>query len=210
MAAASSGIGRWTEPVIATRAIHEGDTVDLGGEAWHVYHTPGHAGGLVCLWNPLRRVLLANDHLIRDISSNPVMEPPITNGPRPRRLVEYLTQLARMADLDPAIALPGHGEPVTDVAGLVRQRRAFHARRAQRILETLEDRPLTLWEVTQPVFPRLQRGMDYFLALSEVLGHLDLLEVDGRAATVADGGRLRWTRSGRAAPELTGHDHATA
>jgi hypothetical protein len=78
-----------------------------------------------------------------------------------------------MAALAPAVALPSHGEPVTDVAGLVKQRVAFHERRAERWLQTLDGRPLSLWDLTQQAFPRIPRGMDYFLALSEVLAHLD-------------------------------------
>ena len=186
---------RWTEPVKVTHTINEGDTLDLAGISWHVYHTPGHAGGLVCLWEAVSRTLLANDHVIRDISSNAMLEPPPTmNGPRPKRLVEYLHHMQRMADLNPAIALPGHGEPVKDVRSLVRQRLAFHERRKQKILNTLAERPLTLWELTQPIFPRLTRGVDLFLGLSEILGHLDLLEVDGKVLPNKDGNLVHWER----------------
>jgi glyoxylase-like metal-dependent hydrolase (beta-lactamase superfamily II) len=160
-----------------------------------VLHTPGHAGGLICLWEPNSRTLIANDHLIGHISSNPVLEPsPLTNGPRPKRLVEYLHHLQRVAALDPAVALPGHGEPVTDVGGLVRHRVTFHMRRAATILASLDGRAQTLWELTRQLFPRLKSEMDHFLALSEVLGHLDLLERDGRAAAEREGELLRWHR----------------
>jgi glyoxylase-like metal-dependent hydrolase (beta-lactamase superfamily II) len=192
---ASVGIAQWLDPVIAAHSLNEGDSIELGGSAWRVFHTPGHAGGLICLWDPTSRQLLANDHFIRDISSNPVLEPPpLMNAPRPRRLVEYLHHMRRMAALEPTVALPGHGEPVVDVAGLVRQREAFHARRADRILAHLDERPSTLWDLTQLIFPRLQRGMDYFLALSEVLGHLDLLEVEGRAHPQLQAGLLKWQK----------------
>lgn len=186
---------QWTEPVKVTHTIDEGDVLDLAGATWQVYHTPGHAGGLICLWEAETRTLLANDHLIRDISSNAMLEPPpLMNGPRPKRLVEYLHHMRRMADLHPAIALPGHGEPVEDVPGLVRQRLTFHERRKHKILNALAGRPLTLWELTHPIFPRLTRGVDLFLGLSEILGHLDLLEEDGKVLPIKDGNLLRWAR----------------
>ncbi len=195
MEASSTGIGRWLDPVTATHTLDEGDILSLGGDAWRVFHTPGHAGGLVCLWEPASATLLANDHLIRDISSNPVLEPPpLMNGPRPRRLVEYLHQMQRMAALGPEVALPGHGEPVTDVPGLVRQRVAFHERRARRLLDALNGEPRSLWDLTQSLFPRVTRGMDYFLALSEVLGHLDLLEDTGRARPEREAEAVKWRR----------------
>ncbi len=187
-------VWRWAQPVKASHSLQEGQVISIGGDDWRVLHTPGHAGGLICLWEPRSRTLLSSDHLILDISSNPVLEPtPLASGPRPKRLVEYLHHMRRTAALEPAVALSGHGEPVTDVAGLVSTRVAFHHRRAERILGALNGRPQTLWELTNPLFPRLRNGMDYFLALSEVQAHLDLLEAAGRARPVPDGAVLRWT-----------------
>jgi glyoxylase-like metal-dependent hydrolase (beta-lactamase superfamily II) len=194
MEAASAGISQWTQPATAEGVLVEGARLTLGSDEWQVFHTPGHAGGLVCLWEPASRTLLANDHFIRDISSNPILEPsPVMNGPRPRRLVEYLHHMRRMGNLEPAVALPGHGEPVDDVPGLLRQRLAFHDRRARRLLASLNGGTPTLWDLTQPLFPHLTRGMDFFLALSEVLGHLDLLEADGRARSLPAGKLRRWS-----------------
>ena len=195
MAASSSRLVRWVDPVLATHTLDEGQHIELGGAPWQVFHTPGHAGGLICLWEPASRTLLANDHVLRDISPNPVLEPPsMPDEPRPRRLVEYLFHLRRMADLEPLVALPGHGERVTDVAGLVRQRVTFHERRADRLLSSLNGSARSLWDLTQQTFPRVQSGMDYFLALSEVLAHLDLLETEGRVRTQTDAGRVSWLR----------------
>jgi glyoxylase-like metal-dependent hydrolase (beta-lactamase superfamily II) len=211
MEAANHSMPQWTASVAVTGTLDEGAQVALGPDQWRVFHTPGHAGGLICLWEPHSRALLANDHLIRDISSNPVLEPPpLMNGPRPRRLVEYLHHLRRMAALDPAVALPGHGQPVDDVAGLVRQREAFHHRRARRLLDTLNGQALTLWELTQPLFPRLERGMDFFLALSEVLAHLDLLAAQGLAEARPDGPRLRWVSLAPPEARIQDHEHTAA
>jgi glyoxylase-like metal-dependent hydrolase (beta-lactamase superfamily II) len=192
---AGMGIARWLDPFTEAKPIREGDTVTFENRDWRleIFHTPGHAGGLICLWEASTRTLVANDHFIRDISSNPVLEPPpLMNGPRPKRLVEYLHQMQRMAALGPRVALPGHGEVIEDVPGLVRQRLAFHKRRAQKILHVLAARPLTLWELVRPLFPRLSQGMDYFLALSEILGHLDLLEEEGKVKPLRDGNVVKW------------------
>lgn len=187
------GFTRWSDPIERVQPLQEGDILFFAAGSWQVFHTPGHAGGLICLWNAATRVLLANDHFIRDISSNPVAEPPFEPGaPRPKRLVEYLFHMERMAALEPVLALPGHGEPVEDVPGLVRQRRAFHQRRAERIRATLIEKPLTLWEITQPLFPRLKRPIDYYLGLSEVLGHLDLLVEAAQVRPLSDGAAIRW------------------
>jgi glyoxylase-like metal-dependent hydrolase (beta-lactamase superfamily II) len=69
------GGNRYAEAVQIDRTLEEGDEIELADRAWRVYHTPGHAGGLICLFDPQSRMLLSNDHLLRDISSNPVVEP---------------------------------------------------------------------------------------------------------------------------------------
>ncbi|MBP7694260.1 MAG: MBL fold metallo-hydrolase [Anaerolineales bacterium] len=190
-------IGKWQDPVATARGLEEGDLLDLAGAAWRVYHTPGHAGGLICLWEPASRTLLANDHVLKDISSNPVLEPPAHSqalADRPRRLEQYLHHLRRAADLAPALTLPGHGAPVDDVPALVRARLVFHERRKARLVKMLAAAgPQTLWELVQATFgARLTRGMDWFLGCSEILGHLDLLETDGVIAPHPAGAVTRW------------------
>jgi glyoxylase-like metal-dependent hydrolase (beta-lactamase superfamily II) len=199
MDASGRDIARWIDPATPTGTLAEGATITLADAEWRVYHTPGHAGGLICLWEPYSATLLANDHILKDISSNPTLEPPPANGltgpaERPKRLIEYLHHLQRMAAVRPARALPGHGEIVTDVAGLVKHRLAFHTRRKERLLQMLAGCPQTLWELVQAMFgERLTRGMDWFLGCSEVLGHLDLLQADGAAEPVPAAGLVRWT-----------------
>ncbi|MGH7492144.1 MAG: MBL fold metallo-hydrolase [bacterium] len=174
--------------------LAEEDKIFFANRTWKVFHTPGHAGGLICLWQPESRTLLCNDHLLRDVSSNAIMEPPVdARQPRPQRLVEYLHHLQRMAGLDPKLALPGHGETISNFSDLVRERIAFHHLRAQKIYEILEDRALTLWELTQAVFPVLAGDIDWFLGLSEVQGHLDWLEREGKIRKMQNR-LLQWQR----------------
>ena len=146
----------------------------------------------MCFYQPQRRILLSSDHLIAEISSNPITEPPDRPGQkRPRRLVEYMRQLERVAALEVDLTLPGHGAPIDDHRALVAQRLAFHRQRADRILKALDDGELTLYAITQPLFPDL-RGLDMFLALSEVLGHVDLLEQEGRVERLDRDGVTYW------------------
>ncbi len=139
------------------RTLEEGDEIELADRAWRVYHTPGHAGGLICLFDPQSRVLLSNDHLLRDISSNPVVEPDPDGGPRPHRLVQYIQHMQRMADLEPSVAWTGHGHEIHDVHKIVRQRLHFHERRAQRILDLIGAEERSAYQIAEPLFGRLER-----------------------------------------------------
>ncbi|MFQ3536728.1 MAG: MBL fold metallo-hydrolase [Aggregatilineales bacterium] len=188
----SAYLGSFAQPVAVWRTLAEGDQLELLGKVWRVYHTPGHAGDLICLYQPETQVLLSSDHLLRDISSNPLLEPPeAPDEPRPRRLLDYLDSLRRIAQLDIRIAYPGHGAPVTAVAQLVEARFAMHARRAEHLRELCAEQPRSLYALMRAMFPRL-RQPETFLALSEVLGHLDLLARDGKVMAEQSDGVAIW------------------
>lgn len=191
------GTNRYAEAVRLDRMLEEGDEVELADRMWRIYHTPGHAGGLICLFDPQSRLLLSNDHLLRDISSNPVVEPDPDGGPRPHRLVQYIQHMQRMADLEPGVAWTGHGHEIHDVHKMVRQRLHFHERRAQRILDLIGAEERSAYQIAEPLFGRLD-GMDSFLALSETIGHLDWLEEQGRIDAVKHGEVIYWRK-------LSGH-----
>jgi glyoxylase-like metal-dependent hydrolase (beta-lactamase superfamily II) len=188
------GGNRYAEAVKVDRVLEEGDEIALADRTWPVYHTPGHAGGLICLFDPQSRVLLSNDHLLRDTSSNPIVEPDPDGGSRPHRLVQYIHHMQRMADLEPSVAWTGHGHEIHDVHKTVRQRLHFHERRAQRMLELIGGEERSAYQIAEPLFGRLD-GMDSFLALSETIGHLDWLEEQGRIEAVPRDGVIYWRRT---------------
>ena len=194
IAAARREYGRFAQAVRPDHPLEDGATVHLGGEPWQVLHTPGHTGGLICLYQPERRLLLSSDHLLRDVSSNPIVEPPREEGePRPKRLLDYLAQLERVAEMDVDLALPGHGPLITDVKGLIERRLSFHRQRARGVLKVLGDGERSAYEISLALFPDLD-PINRFLAVSEVIGHLDWLEEEGRVTSRMDGSIRRWVR----------------
>jgi glyoxylase-like metal-dependent hydrolase (beta-lactamase superfamily II) len=165
----------------------------LAGSSWEVIHTPGHARGHICLYNPENHYLLSGDHLLSDISSNPILEPPLPGEiERPRSLAQYLHSLRRLEALEIAVAWPGHGVPITDHRSLIGQRMQFHRQRAEEIAAILLEEPKTAFQIATSLFSDLQ-GMQVFLAVSEVIGHLDILEEEGRVIAQQTGGSVRYT-----------------
>jgi glyoxylase-like metal-dependent hydrolase (beta-lactamase superfamily II) len=188
----TGGMQRYGRPVAVHGLLDEGATLRLAGRDWQVLHTPGHAAGLICLYETASRTLLSSDHLLATISSNPVVEPPPPgHTQRLRSLHLYQASLQRVAGMDVALALPSHGPAITDVAELVAKRLGFHQQRLAHVVAALQGGAHTTWEVALALFPNLS-PLNTFLAVSEVIGHLDLLEVEGLAQTLAVDGRVEW------------------
>ena len=186
------GMRRFARAVTVDAILDEGHTLRLAGRDWQVLHTPGHASGLICLYEPESGTLLSSDHLLADISSNPVVEPPPPGSTgRYRSLALYRASLERVAAMDIVQALPSHGPVIHDVAGLVRLRLSFHERRFGRVLGALREGARTTWDVTNALFPG-RLPLDTFLAVSEVIGHLDVLEMEGEIVGEPADGVTRW------------------
>jgi glyoxylase-like metal-dependent hydrolase (beta-lactamase superfamily II) len=184
---------RYARPVSVDHLLHDGDELRLAGHQWRVLSTPGHAGGLVCFFEPQSRILLSSDHLIAKITSNPIVEPPSPGqSDRPKRLLQYLEQLKRVAALEPAVAYSGHGRPISNVTELVAQRIAFHEARADQVYQELVGHPRTVYDLVQRLFPANLPPVHLFLAVSEVQGHLDLLASQDRADCIVHDPACLW------------------
>ncbi|MGH2800618.1 MAG: MBL fold metallo-hydrolase, partial [Thermoleophilaceae bacterium] len=135
-----------------------------------------------------RRMLIAADHLLGHISSNPLITRPRDGSQeRPQALVQYLDSLAATREMDVELVLPGHGDPITDHRELIDQRFALHRRRADKIHGLIEERPRSAYEIAQALWGNVAVTQAY-LTLSEVLGHVDLLANEGRVREVSRNG----------------------
>jgi glyoxylase-like metal-dependent hydrolase (beta-lactamase superfamily II) len=176
----------WGARVDVTRPLRDGEALALRDRTLHVHHRPGHSPTDTVFHDRERRMLIAGDHLLAHVSSNPLMTRPRDgSGQRPKALVQYLDSLAATREMDVDLVLPGHGEPITDHRELIDQRFALHRRRADKIHRLLEERPRSAYEIAQALWGNIAVTQAY-LTLSEVLGHLDLLVADGRVRELTD------------------------
>jgi glyoxylase-like metal-dependent hydrolase (beta-lactamase superfamily II) len=186
----------WAAPVRVTRPLADGDEVELRDRRLRAHHRPGHSPTDTVFHDEGRRILFAGDHLLRHISSNPLLTRPRVEGqPRPQALVAYIDSLRATRELDVELVLAGHGDPVTDHRGLIDERLALHERRAAKIERLLQERPRTAYEIARSLWGNIAVTQAY-LTLSEVLGHVDLLLNAGRAVERRDGGRTVFEAAG--------------
>ena len=197
----SRAFRRFVADAPVDRVIGDGSELLAGERTWRVHERPGHsptdtvlaAGGL----------LLAGDHLLEKISSNPIAHVPIgardpaalaASPDRPRTLEIYADSLRATAAADRGeLVLPGHGEPFTGAAALVEKRLGMHERRAEKILAALT-RPRSAADVGRDLWRHVPVTQAY-LVLSEVLGHLELLETRGEVAADVEDGVVLYSRA---------------
>ena len=197
--AVSAAFRAWGAPATVTEPLHDGGTLGFAGRTLHVHHRPGHSPSDIVLHDPERGLLLAADHLIAKISSNPVLTRPLGadhESERPQALVGYLASLRATRAMDLELVLPGHGEPVTDHRTLIGERFAMHERRAEKLHGLIAESPRSAYELARSLWGNVAVTQAY-LTLSEILGHTDLLLNAGRVVeeTDPDGG-VRFVASG--------------
>ena len=103
--------------------------------------------------------------------------PNIAIFPHTRRdtLAAYLDTLRRIEELDPRIALPGHGPPIEHPAARAREIADHHEDRLGQVLDALGDSQLTAYEVSLAVFPSDLPPSLRRMAFGEALAHLEHL-----------------------------------
>jgi len=190
---ASSGLRDWMPvmPSIAepTTRLRGGESFTADGRTWEVIHTPGHSPGHVCLWSADGRILLSGDHLLPAIASPVTFE----RGFEPDPMGSYLDSLRRVAALDPALVLPGHGEPFPGGARRADAVERNKRLRLERIWHIIETETLPVTEIAERLFGRRLSGSAQHFAMAEVLAMLAYYDVRGQARRLrGPDGVFRW------------------
>ena len=194
-AAIGADVGRgfgMARRVPAVTALEPADTLRTMHAALEVHHMPGHTPGLLCLYDARHRLFFSGDHLLEKVSPNPIIE----LGPNGeegvfRPLVAYLESIGRLQAMDVDLVLPGHGAPFGGHRRVIDGLLHFHRKRQARTREVLSNGPLTCYQVTQALFPSA-RGANLFLAVSETVANLEVLEVRGDVIRELAGGVYRF------------------
>ncbi len=186
----------WGSRAVVTRPLADGQLLPFGDRVLQALHRPGHSPSDTIFWDEERKILLAADHLIAHISSNPLISRPLDGSDeRPQALVTYIESMRRTREMPAEIVLSGHGEPIVDHVALIDDRLAKHERRKEKIHGLIAERPRTGYEIAQAIWGNVAVTQAY-LTLSEVIGHADLLVNEGRVREVEDGEVVRYEAAG--------------
>ncbi|WP_276258952.1 MBL fold metallo-hydrolase [Haloglomus litoreum] len=176
----------YQEPLAVDYEVRDGDSVDVGVDLTAV-HSPGHAPGSVCFVPETAPVAFTGDHVLQHISPNPLLTvAPGTEDERTRSLPDYLDSLERLRAADADTGYGGHGERIEDLDVRIGDIIDHHRQREERIANLIgELGPVTAYDLMQELFPDLP-ATEVFPGMSEVIGHLDLLEDENRVEIIEE------------------------
>ena len=164
------------ERLASAEPLEEGAALEFRGFRAVVLHTPGHTPGHVCLHAPTPRIAFTADHLLAQISPNPLLElGEAGEADKFRALSSYLASARRIEALDLDWVLPGHGEPFTGHRPILAALYGFYEKRQAKLQRALAQGPRTPYELVLDLFGHAEPN-EIFLMVSEVVGNLEVLE----------------------------------
>jgi glyoxylase-like metal-dependent hydrolase (beta-lactamase superfamily II) len=197
LAAMSRALRGWGGSAPVTTLLRDGGELPFAARTFQVLHRPGHSPSDTIFFDAASGDLLAGDHLLPHISSNPLISLPLggrsgePGDGRPRALLMYMESLRLTREMPVERVLPGHGDEFTGHAALIDERFALHERRAEKIRGLLAERPRSAHDVAQAIWGNVAVTQAY-LTLSEVLGHADLLLERGAVVEREVGGVVQY------------------
>ncbi len=176
--------------------IDDSREITVGDYRLKCLWTPGHTPGHMCLYDEEKRILFSGDHVLYDIT--PHIE---SWSYQFNALRDYLDSLDRIGKLPVAMVLPGHRSLFSDLAGRVEALKEHHRVRANEVLEVLDGRSQTAYEIASKMtwdidcdtwndFPIAQK----WFATGEAIAHLRFLEDEGRVMRRVEENLVRFTR----------------
>ncbi len=187
MRADSDAIDRFLEDTSIDQPVVGDQRIAAGDGELSIEHVPGHTPGSILLHLD-ENTLLTGDTLLENITSNAIELRHEEHG-NYHRYVSRVEEMRRFVDCE---ALPGHHPAFKITDDLLDRQLAQHRERSDKMVAAL-DRPRTAWDLMRVVFPGLSEDAQWFMAMSELVGHLHALEIDGRIVKVpSDDGLERY------------------
>jgi glyoxylase-like metal-dependent hydrolase (beta-lactamase superfamily II) len=161
--------------------LKEGDSLEISDYAFKCVETPGHTKGHMCLYEPNKKIFVAGDHILGDITPTILLWSDEWNP-----LKEYLASLDKVFGLDIDLVLPGHRGILWNSKERIRELKHHHQERLEEIVSILGQGSQDAFQVASrmtwdivydswDLFPVSQK----WFATGEAIAHLQYLEEKG-------------------------------
>jgi glyoxylase-like metal-dependent hydrolase (beta-lactamase superfamily II) len=161
--------------------LKEGDTISIGDYLFKCVETPGHTWGHMCLYEPNKKIFVAGDLILNDITPNIQLWSDDWNP-----LKKYLASLDKVNEYDIKLVLPGHRGIFKNYKERIQELKHHHQIRLDEIISILQKGSKNAFEVASEMswdiicdswdlFPVSQK----WFAIGEAIAHLKYLEEIG-------------------------------
>jgi glyoxylase-like metal-dependent hydrolase (beta-lactamase superfamily II) len=161
--------------------LKEGDHISIGDYVFNCVGTPGHTRGHMCLYEPSKKIFVAGDHILNDITPNIQLWSDDWNP-----LKEYLASLDKVYELDIELVLPGHRTIFRNSKERIQELKDHHRKRLDEIISILKKGRKNAFQVaSQMSWDIIYDSWDLFpitqkwFAVGEAISHLKYLEEKG-------------------------------
>jgi len=173
------------DPLESVSTMKDGDEIDGDGYQLKIIHTPGHTAGSCCVYESGHKILFSGDHIIKHITPNPLVELKRSHlkDPSYQSLKAYMKSLDKLAGLDVQYVFPGHGEYIEDLPVIISSYKTHYQQRMNLLWQALKSHPRPIYDLVDDIFPHMPRN-DIFLAISDIVAHLEILINAGRVRII--------------------------
>ena len=186
----------YAQSVATDRELAAGDVVTVADERLTVDEVTGHAAGEIIFSfdDDGDDTGIVGDNVLADITPNPFLLPPVDRGgQRPRVLPAFNDSLRWLREQGHDRFLTGHREPVESPRDRIDEMLAAHESRTDEVADIVDEGTTTPAAVMTDLFGDLP-ATEYFSGMSEAVGHLDVLEAQGRVERRETGGVVVYER----------------
>ena len=158
---------------------------------FRAFFRPGHSLTDTVLVHEEEQWAFTGDHLIPNITSNPLLRRQDAEGRREKSLIQYRDSLLKTRAMPLNCCFAGHNKAFENHQKVIDRNLGHLERRNEKILSLFNGRSATPFEITGLLFPHLSDSYLYY-CLSAATGHLELLEEQGIVAHEKQSGVLRY------------------
>ncbi len=174
--------------------VSDSDMINIGDFHFRCVTTPGHSPGHTCLYEANKKILVAGDLILFDITPNIAYWLEMEDA-----LGFYHESLDKVGALDVKLVLTGHRRLVHDLYGRIRELKEHHKNRLDEVLQALksgektalEIAPFIKWDITAKTWEEFPAQQKWF-AFGETLAHIKYLEIRGQVRRIMSNGVIKY------------------
>ncbi|MHA1191113.1 MAG: MBL fold metallo-hydrolase [Promethearchaeota archaeon] len=172
--------------------IEEDSIIEINGEQWNLFPTPGHAIDHVSLYNEEKGILLSGDNILKSITT--WLGPPNSDIKEYIRSIEYIHSLPNLK-----VILPAHGDLIENPKERIEEILNHRENRTKQVIGIVQEHSkmgVSPSDIVQIIYPNEKR-MLHEIARGWVCLTLKMLEKSNQVSRIEEDNVIKFFPSGK-------------